>query len=282
VSLATDHKQYPAALSRLEASLRAAGFDGQLICWRGGNLPVGAPDHATVPFAFKPCGLAEARRRGCRILLWLDASCVVVRPIRPLLERIARTGYLLFANQDLRLGAWASDVALDAFGLDRDRAMDIPEINAAVIGIDAGDRVGGEFLDRWLAAAEAGVAFRGVVEPLRGSDDYRDVKWNRGGRVSADPRVRGHRHDQTVAGILAHQLGMELATAGVQPYTRRRLIHRETRIIIDRDVGKPGVPLAQLHRIRLATGLGALVPGFMTRARAAALRRRANAGRRPR
>ncbi len=32
-------------------------------------------------------------------------------------------------------------------------------------------------------------------------------------QVSADPRVRGHRHDQTAASIIAWQLGMDRVTA---------------------------------------------------------------------
>jgi hypothetical protein len=141
---------------------------------------------------FKPHGITAALRRGCDDLLWLDASCVAVRPLEPWFTQIARDGYLLFTNGRNRLGEWASDVALDIFSLSRDRAMQIAEVNAAAIGLSAGSPLAREFLDRWLAAA-GGVAFRGVLEQLRDNEDYRAVKGNRGGRVFSDPRVRGHR-----------------------------------------------------------------------------------------
>ncbi len=210
VTLATDHKQYPASLDRLEASLAKVGFEGELAAWRGGRLPEGCPEHADVPFAFKPYCLAEAARGGGGLLLWLDAACIAVRSLDPVFARIERDGYVLFRNRAYLVGEWASDAALETFGLSRDDAMSLPEVNAAVVGLNVDSDVGAGFLERWLAAAGAGLAFRGVPEPLVGADDYGAVKWNRDGRVSSDPRVRGHRHDQTVAGLLAAQLGMSL------------------------------------------------------------------------
>jgi hypothetical protein len=61
-------------------------------------------------------------------------------------------------------------------------------------------------------AAQEGLAFRGVSDQLRDQDDYQNVKWNRGAKVSSDTTVRGHRHDQTVAGVLAARLGMRLSS----------------------------------------------------------------------
>jgi 5-methylcytosine-specific restriction endonuclease McrA len=64
---------------------------------------------------------------------------------------------------------------------------------------------------------------------------YQAVKWNRGARVSSDPRVRGHRHDQTVAGVLAAQLGMRLSSEGlwVSSGARRTMpIDPKTRIVL--------------------------------------------------
>jgi 5-methylcytosine-specific restriction endonuclease McrA len=53
--------------------------------------------------------------------------------------------------------------------------------------------------------------------------------------VSSDPRVRGHRHDQTVAGVLAAQLGMRLSSEGlwVSSVARRTMpIDPKTRIVL--------------------------------------------------
>ena len=74
-------------------------------------------------------------------------------------------------------------------------------------------------------------------DQLRDRKDYQAVKWNRGARVSSDPRVRGHRHDQTVAGVLAAQLGMRLSSEGlwVSSVARRTMpIDPKTRIVLVR------------------------------------------------
>jgi HNH endonuclease len=115
--------------------------------------------------------------------------------------------------------------------------MEMPEVNAAVIGLNTSSPVSNLFLERWRRAAQEGLAFRGVSDQLRDRKDYQAVKWNRGARVSSDPRVRGHRHDQTVAGVLAAQLGMRLSSAGlwVSSVARRTMpIDPKTRIVLVR------------------------------------------------
>jgi HNH endonuclease len=215
VSLATADKSYPEYLDRLERSLEHVGFAGEFMCWRPGSFPVDSPAHMEVPFAFKPYCLSEAREHGGKLLLWVDSSCVAVRPLEPIFDQIERDGYILFRNDSHRVGEWASDEALGALGLSRDEAMEMPEVNAAVIGLNMSSPVSNLFLERWRRTAQEGLAFRGVSDQLRDRKDYQAVKSNRGARVSSDPRVRGHRHDQTVAGVLAARLGMRLSSAGL-------------------------------------------------------------------
>lgn len=237
VSLATADKFYPEYLDRLERSLEQVGFDGEFMPWRPGSFPVDCPAHMDVAFAFKPYCLAEAREHGGKLLLWLDSSCVAVRPLEPIFDQIERDGYILFRNGRHRVGEWASDEALGALGLSRDQAMEMPEVNAAVIGLNTSSPVSNLFLERWRRAAQEGLAFRGVSDQLRDRKDYQAVKWNRGARVSSDPRVRGHRHDQTVAGVLAAQLGMRLSSEGlwVSSVARRTVpIDPKTRIVLVR------------------------------------------------
>jgi hypothetical protein len=240
VSLATKKAPFPKALRRLERSVRRAGFQGEILLWRPGSYPAGCPPHLEVPFAFKPFCFSEARRRGYDLVLWLDARCLVVRSLDPIFDEIAERGWVLFRNEPHVLGEWASDLALELFGLTREEALALPEVNGAALGLDLRNRVAADFLDSWYAAARDGRSFRGVVEPLGSGADYMDVKKNRSGRVSGDPRVRGHRHDQTVAGILAHRLGMTLTYEGLQTYTRdRRSIAPSTRILINRELVAP-------------------------------------------
>jgi hypothetical protein len=256
VSLATENRQYPESLKRLEGSLRRTGFPGALMFWPPGRFPRTIPNHLQVPFAFKPHCLMEARQEGSELLLWLDSSCIAVRSLDPIFKQMELDGYVLFRNRLYRLGEWASDDALHILGIDREEAMEMSEVNGAAIGLSMKSDIATEFLKQWQRAAKDEVAFRGVAAKLRTWDDYEDIKWNRGGRASKDPRVRGHRHDQTVAGVLAAKLGMRLTAQGLDNYSSsRKIISPQTRIVIDRDAATD-VPLASLRRVQRAARRG--------------------------
>jgi hypothetical protein len=251
LSLATNHRRFPEGLARLRKSVARSGFTGQFLGWPPGAFPDDCPAHADIPFAFKPFCFVEARRSGLDLALWLDAACIVVRSLKPLFQQIEAHGYVLFQNSNHRVGAWTSDAALARLGLSRDEAMTIPEVNASALGLDLRHPLAQAFLERWHEEARHGLAFRGVEESVRTDADYKAVKWNKAHRVSRDARVRGHRHDQSVAGILAHRLGMMLAPRGLQPYSRARpWISRATVVVVDRDLGRSDRPLTPLWRVR--------------------------------
>lgn len=250
ISLATANKRYRQGLARLLESARRCGYDGERRAWEPGTFPAGCPSHRQVPFAFKPYCFREARAQGMDLVLWLDSACVVVRTLDPLFRQIEERGYLLFGNGEHKVGEWASDAALARLDLGREEAMGIREVNAAAIGLNLADGLGGEFLERWYDEAREGTAFRGVASQ---SDDARDawkVKWNRGGRASADPRVRGHRHDQTVAGVLAHRLGMELTATGIESSAPESARDERTVIVIDRKFVRDPIENTPLGRAR--------------------------------
>jgi hypothetical protein len=124
------------------------------------------------------------------LVLWLDASCIVVRSPGAIFKQIEERGYLIFRNTQAKLGEWASDAALERLGLSRESAMALPEINAAALGLNLRCRQALDFLDGWYEEALRRVSFRGIDAPLRSRSDYQDIKWNRSGRVSTDPRPR--------------------------------------------------------------------------------------------
>lgn len=269
ISLATARSDYARGLARLKRSLGRVGYRGEVLLWPSGSFPSGCPGHLEVPFAFKPFCFAEAARRGAESVLWLDASAVAIRPLDPIFERLESRGYVIFANGSLILGEWASDVALEELGVSRDDAFEMREVRGNVLGLNLTDPTAAAFLRAWLEAAKAEVAFRGTRESLTSWDDFAAVKSNRSQRVSAHPRVRGHRHDQTVAGVLAHRLGMRLTTKGVEGYSRKRRRHKlfrpSTMVVIDRKRSGRGAELAL--RVRLDKQLGRL-DHFLRRYRA--------------
>ncbi len=225
VSLATDHRRFPEALARLRESVGRHAPGVLLLAWEHGEFPPGSPDHEDVPFAFKPFALAEARSRGFDSLLWMDAACVAVRSLEPIFDRIESHGHVLFRNGKWRVGEWAAPHALTALGLTRDEAMGMPELNAAAVGLRAEQ----PFLDQWLEEARRGTAFRGDKSE--------------------------HRHDQSVAGVLAARLGMQSSPRGLAHLRPgRRVLRRGMRIAIARDLRRDEISsAARVERVcRLA------------------------------
>jgi hypothetical protein len=93
-------------------------------------------------------------------------------------------------------GQWCKDEALAPLGLTRESAFEVPHMMACVMGLDLENARSVEFLDQWLMHAQDGITFPGP--------------WtNENQQASAHPDVLGHRHDQTVASVLSHRMGME-------------------------------------------------------------------------
>jgi hypothetical protein len=256
ISLATRRGHFPEGLVRLRYSLERVGFTGEIMLWPPGSYPTGCPDHLDVPFAFKPFCFMEAGKRGVESVLWLDSSCVAIRRLEPIFRTIEERGYILFRGG--QVGDWSSDEALAALGLSREQAREMSQIHGAAIGLSLAHPTAATFLQRWHEAARAGIAFRGTARRHSSWDEYADLKWNRAQRASSDPLVRGHRHDQAVAGVLAHELGMELSREGFQPYRRKRGIRpiRATTMVIN-DRGHLGATRLDL-RLRRDKWLGSL------------------------
>lgn len=184
---------YPRGQARLRRSLSDVGYAGDT--WMvGDEADIPSPSHQDSPYAFKPAMFAKARERGYRFVLWCDAAVWACKPIDPVWAWIQSHGHLFFYNG--WIGEWSSDAALESFGVSREEALKLHELMGCCLGLDLAQPKSQEFLARWVEKSLDGKTFPG--------------SWtNAQGQVSADPRVKGHRHDQTAASLIAHQLGME-------------------------------------------------------------------------
>jgi hypothetical protein len=176
--------RYVALQDRLVRSLKSAGWTGGVLTWTDA-LPPGSPSHEDAPYGFKLYAIAEAMKQGYLSVLWLDAPCVATKPPAPVFDWIERDGHC-FVSGDERLGNWASDACLDAFGIPRDAAMSMPLLNGAFIAL--------------TEHAPADVRARNVDKDT--------------GHLSDDPRCWGHRHDEAVGSCLAPLLGMDITPHG--------------------------------------------------------------------
>jgi len=184
-------------LARLTDQVFALGEN--FFFWDG-YLPMESPSHEEAPYAFKVWALRTVltRSEGLHhdVLLWLDSSIIILKPLAPIWELIEQQGYWFSRNHNYSTGNWASDASLPILGITREEAFGIPQIVATSFGLDLRQPVAQDFLSRWRDLALAG-AFAGPWS-------------NEHGEASSDPRVKGHRHDQTAASVLVHRMGLNL------------------------------------------------------------------------
>lgn len=185
---------YPRGQARLFKSLKDTGYIGEIML-ASDEASINAPTHEQCPYGFKPYALRKAHLAGYTHVLWCDASVWAIRDIEPMFKHIDEHGYMFFLNTCS--GNWTSDACLDQFGLTRDESMNIPMLMGICMGFNMTHPITLEFFGRWMKAANDGKSFPG--------------SWtNHNHEVSSDPRVYGHRHDQSAASLIAWKLGMEL------------------------------------------------------------------------
>lgn len=185
---------YAQGQQRLWRSLDAHIGDADLRFYTDESQIENCAPHSATPYAFKPCAVMAAFKAGYRYVLWMDASLIVERSMLPIQQRLWADGYV-FPLNGWTTGHWSTDACLEYFKLTRDEAFGIEHMMACFMAWDFSRPDCREFLRMWHAAALDGVSFRGA--------------WtNKNREVSSHPEVLGHRHDQTAASLIAHQLGM--------------------------------------------------------------------------
>lgn len=179
---------------RLAHSLKELKFDGDFLPFNNSNL--NCPKHLDVPYAFKPYSMMEARKIGYKQIVWVDASFWAIKPLDYLFKCL-RTYGNVFQNSSYKLGMWCSDKALEKFNITREKAFEITLYSAGLTGIDLNFPNSIHFLDKWFEYANDGVSFQGSWK-------------NKNLCVSKDKRVKGHRHDMSVASFIAYDLKMKI------------------------------------------------------------------------
>lgn len=169
-------------------------------------LPFGAPraviedGYDYTAYCAKPFALAAAMMSGADIAILVDAAFFAVRDIAPLIDHIARNGYYLCKN-GYKVGEWCSDRAVPRLGMTREKLMVMEEASSYCVGLNFADGRCVELLHRWCGFASDRATFPGPH-----TSALQDGR-NRG-HVADDPRVRGHRHDQTALSVIANLMGM--------------------------------------------------------------------------
>ncbi len=249
ISLGIGRRGHTEPLSRLEESLRRTRFQGDFLVWKD-ELPLNSPTQLESPMAFKAYCFSEASKQGYRYVLWIDAPCIALRSIHPIFEIISDKGYIMFVDPyGQSVGQWCSDDVLEHHKISREAALRMPEIPTSVIGLDLRSEIGCQFLDEWHALALDRITFRGTRKPILSTEDHYAIGWNKNNCISSDPRVGGHRYDQTAAGIIAQRLGMVACSDGLRDVLCKNVsIDQGTMILHHREFGEQIRPLGAIYR----------------------------------
>lgn len=197
--------RYPQLAARLINSMALTNPAIEVQAWVNA-YPFGAPGKVEEggyqygPYMAKPFALASAMRDGADIGILIDAAFYAVQPLQPLIDHIARTGYYLCKNGYF-VGEWCSDRAMERMGQTRDKLFAMEECSSYAVGLNFADGRCVELLHRWCGFAADRLTFCGPHTSTSGDGRNR-------GFVSSDPRVRGHRHDQTALSVVANQMKM--------------------------------------------------------------------------
>lgn len=249
ISLGIGRKGHTESLARLEKSLQRTGFQGDLLVWKD-ELPPNSPTQLESPMAFKTYCFLEAMKYGYRYVLWIDAPCIALRNIHPIFATIREKGYVMFVDPYAQsVGQWCGDDVLEHHAISREAALNMPEVPTSVIGLDTCNELGRKFLYEWHSMALDGVTFKGTHKSIQSADDHYAIAWNKNNCISSDPRVGGHRHDQTAAGLIAQRLGMVACSDGLRDVLCQKTpIDRGTIVLHHREFGEQIKPLNTIYR----------------------------------
>ncbi len=182
--------------------------------------PDGCPKHSDVPYAMKAYALRFAQKEGYDLLLWADSCILPVRSMEPLWERIERDGYWMCRNGYTNY-EWTADSAYpDLFPMVPHQALararfinkQIPHVVATTFGINVKHPKGRAFLDEYYRLASETRAFCGPWTNCAERLSSEHVTKHDSARCApcGPADVRGHRHDQTAASVIACRLGFRL------------------------------------------------------------------------
>lgn len=145
-----------------------------------GENSVQSPLHSENPYAFKIYAIEKMLSMGYEQILWLDASIVFVKNVKPIFDWIEEKGFF-FEHCGFSVANWCNDETLNYFGITREEGQTMPLFSAGFTGLDFTNPIAVEFFNKWKQSMLDGY-FRGSWE--------------------------NHRHDLSCASIIANQMGL--------------------------------------------------------------------------
>jgi hypothetical protein len=214
VSVVTDNMYYRYGQMRLARELRRFDPWTKQKFWQ--SIPGEWPKHKDRPYAFKSFAMMEASSTS-DLVLWCDSSIVPIRPMESFWEALDRDGYFLVENKEGMNYEWTADNAYQYLfpdmSIDEARKISrtVPQIVGGIIGVNVRSKVGKAFIEEYYRLAKDTDAFAGPWANLNypnrtqyGGSTYTTAP-------CGPPDVKGHRHDQTAASVIAWRMGLKLS-----------------------------------------------------------------------
>ena len=121
------------------------------------------PNHAEIPWGFKPDIILEAIEKGnYNQIIWCDSTVRMIKNPQPLLDYAKEHGVCAFDNCGHPLKFWISDVALEHLHITEQELEDnnIQQIMACCVIFDVGTMKGKAIFEEWAALSKDGACFQ--------------------------------------------------------------------------------------------------------------------------
>lgn len=193
-SLSFGH-EYNWRLDRLKASLESTNPDVPFFFYKD-SLPKKSRPFNESLYGFKPHLIEEIIDKGFTRVIYLDATMIVHGNLEWYDEASAPYGGVLAVQDDNKLDRFVSNVALTAFGFDREQAKSMHMVGGSFYYFDFRKPTARDVLAHWVTAEESGL-FGSQADEAAG-------------------KLQGHRHDEACMSLALYRHGTKPFTGNTQ------------------------------------------------------------------
>jgi hypothetical protein len=151
------------------------------------------PTHQALNYGFKTYAIQRALDLGYTKIVWIDSAVYPIVPIDAFIQHVENNALTFFDNHGLPLGAWCSDACLSYFNINREDAFNIQQTMGCLFGLNFEREEAHAFFNEYQHACL-------LPTIANGSWIYSNPN------LSGDIRIKGHRHDQSIASCILHKM----------------------------------------------------------------------------
>jgi len=178
---------FKVGLERIQNCINTYNINADYISFT--EYPEWCVKHTEVPFAFKYYIIKHCFELGYKNVLYIDSSVYPKNNLDGIWNILNTYGYFLVNNYHT-VGEYSHDKFLKLANISRDRSFEIKSIQGGYIGLSSLFPKSINFLNKMIEHSKNNISFIGSYD-------------NKNNMCSKNPKVLGHRHDQSVASIVS-------------------------------------------------------------------------------